>query len=108
MNLFQILGIASVAIILALIAGRLFVLVRPRLTVATAVLFATALCLGLVCYFGALSNYAEGGQSARTGLLLRAISYNGLLISAGGAFFLGVLGLILLVGRVVIRRTTSH
>jgi hypothetical protein len=108
MTLFPIIAIASVALILALIAGRLFVLVRPRLTVATAVLFAAAVCLGGVCYFGALSTYAGGGGPARAGLLLRDVRYKGLLLSAGLTFFIGALGLILLVAQTVMGRTTSR
>lgn len=108
MSLFQIISIASVTIILSLIAGRLFVLVRPKLTVATTVLFTAFLCLGLWCYFGALTNYAEGALANRTQLLLRDISYNGLLISAGMVFFLGALGLIILVAEHAIRRLTAN
>lgn len=108
MSLFAIISIASAFIILALIAGRLFVLVRPKLTVATAVLFAAFVCLGLWCYFGALTNYVEGGLSTRTNLLLRDISFNGLLISAGLVLFLGALGLIILAAEQVIRRITAN
>jgi hypothetical protein len=82
--------------------------VRPRLTVATAVLFTAFIFLGLCCYFGALTNYVEGGMPTRAGLLLRDISYNGLLISMGMALFLGALGLTFLVAEVVIRRITAN
>lgn len=108
MNLFQIISIASFTIILAFIAVRLFVLVRQRLTVATGVLFAALNFLGLGCYFGALTNYIEGGMPTRAGLLLRDISYNGLLISAGLALLLGALGCIFLVAELVIRSITAN
>lgn len=107
MSLFQIISIASFTIILAFIAVRLFVWVRPRLTVATAVLFAALICLGLWCYFGVLTNYVDDGLHTRAQLLLRDISYNGLLVSMGLAFFLGAVGFILLAAQAVIRRTTT-
>lgn len=108
MTLFPITSILSVSIILLMLTGRLFVLVRPKLTAITAVLFASFICLGGVCYFGALSNYAESSLPTRAGLLLRDISYNGMLISGGMAFFLGALGLIFFVARAAIRRITSR
>ena len=108
MTAFQITSIASLTIILAGIGVQLFRLVRPRLTFATTVLFLALVCLGLVCYFGVLSNFVDDSVESRTQFWLRKIIYHGELTSLVLFAFLGLLALIIMVAEYRINHITRR
>jgi hypothetical protein len=79
MTLFQISSIASFTLLLGLLTGRLYWLVRPKLTPATTVLFISLVCLCLIPYFGILATFKDQHASSQANLRLDGIAYNGLL-----------------------------
>lgn len=94
---FQIISILSLTVILAGIGWRLFWIVRPRLTLATTVLFMALVCFGLIFYFGVLFNFVDENVESRARFWLHKIIYHGELTSLVLFIVLGLLALILMI-----------
>ncbi|HYH13736.1 MAG TPA: hypothetical protein VD794_00855 [Flavisolibacter sp.] len=96
MTLFQIISITSFALILAFITGRVYWLLRPRLTPATTVLFISVVFLVLFAYFGILGNLYDNHAQGQANLKLSGISFNGMLFCIGAFIGFGLLAFILM------------
>lgn len=108
MSLFQILSISSLTLILAWIGVQMFLLVRPRLTLATTLLFMALVCFGFFCYFGVLSTCIDESLDSSAQLRLREVTFNGLIVSMALVVVLGALGLIFLAAEYRIRQITKR
>ena len=94
MTLFQIISLTSFTIVMALIIGRIYWLLWPRLTPATTLLFITIVFLVLIFYFGILANFRDDHAQSQANLKLSGISFNGMLFCMGAFMFFGVLAFV--------------